>query len=44
MTKPTPRLTLRGQVVVACAVVTLGWLFIRAFAYLMQFISNNLGA
>jgi hypothetical protein len=44
MSKHPARLTLRGQAVLACAVVALGWLSIRAFAYLMQFINNNLGA
>jgi hypothetical protein len=44
MTKPTARLTLRGQVVLACAVVALGWLSVRALAYLLVFINNMLGA
>lgn len=44
MNKPTARLTLRGQVVLACAVVALGWLSVRALAYLLVFISNQLGA
>jgi hypothetical protein len=43
MTKPQGGLTLRGEFVLAIGLVTLGWLSIRALAYLLQFISN-LGA
>ena len=44
MNKPQGGLTLRGEFVLAIGVITLFAISLRAFAYLMQFISNHLGA